>query len=92
MKIYVKTDVRKTYVDVFLIVTLGLIRRFGLNDMRSLSKPGAIIHLFEPQFSLQGASHGKLVSSVCSNGAFEETDKANVLVGGGQLVVRGTKR
>ena len=51
--------------------------------MRLLSKPGAIMHPFEPQFSLQGAFHGKSALSVCSNGAFEETYKSYYLFGGG---------
>ena len=46
------------------------------------------MHHFESQFSLQGAYYGKSASSVFSNGAFEETDKANLLLGG---TVVGTK-
>ena len=46
---------------------------------------------FEPQLSLQFAFHGKSALSVCSNGACEGTDKANFLIWGVQLVVRGTK-
>ena len=60
--------------------------------MRSLSKPGVIMHPIEPQFSLQGAFNDKSALSVCSNGSFEETDKAVFLIGGVQLVVQGTKR
>ena len=82
MKCYVKTDVQKTDVEVFKITTLRLVRQFGLDGIRFLSKPGAIMHPFEPQFSLQGAFHGKLALSVCSNGAFEETEKADCLIGG----------
>ena len=78
MKIYVKTDGRKTDVDIFLIATLGLVRRFGLDGMRFLSKPDAIMHPYEPQLSLQGEIHGKSDLSVCSNGAFEENDKADL--------------
>ena len=88
MKIYVKTDGRKTDVDVFLIATLGLVRRFGLNGIRFLSKPSEIMHLFEPRLSLQGAFHGKPNLSVFSNGAFEETDKAGFFIGG---AVGGTR-
>ena len=40
---------------------------------------------FEPQLSIQGEFHGKSALSVCSNGAFEETDKANFLIGGGSV-------
>ena len=50
------------------------------------------MHLFEPQFSLQGAFHGKSALSVCSNGACKATDKADFFIGGGHLVVQGTKR
>ena len=50
------------------------------------------MHPIETQFSLQDALHGKSASSVCSNGAREETDEADFLIGGGQLVVQGTKR
>ena len=46
----------------------------------------------EPQFSLQGAFHGKSALSVFSNGEYKATDKAEFLIGGGQLVVQGTKR
>ena len=46
MKIYIKTDVRKTDVDVFLIANLGLVRRFELDGMRLFSKPGAIMQPF----------------------------------------------
>ena len=53
--------------------------------MRLSSKPGAIIHPFEPQFLLQGAFHGKSALSVCSNGVFETTDKADFLIGGGEV-------
>ena len=53
--------------------------------MRLLSKRGAKIHPFEPQFSLQGASHGKSASSVCSNGVCEATDEADFLIGGGAI-------
>ena len=60
--------------------------------MRLLSKSGAIMHPFEPQLSLQGEFHGKSALSVFSNGAFEETEKADFLIGGGQLVVQGMKR
>ena len=60
--------------------------------MKLLSKPGEIMYPFEPQFSLQGTSHGKLALSFCSNGAFEETDKADFFIGGGKLVVRGMER
>ena len=41
------------------------------------------MHSFEPQFSLQGAFHGKLALSVCSNGACEATDRADSFIGGG---------
>ena len=92
MKIYLKTDGQKTDVHFFKIATLGLVECFGLNSMRSLSIPGTIMQPFGSQFSLLGAFSGKLALSACSNGAFEETDKANFLIGGGQLVVRGTKR
>ena len=92
LKIYVKTDVQNTDVDFLKIATLNQVRRFGINGMRLLSKPGAIMHPFETQFSLQGAFHGKSALSVSSNGSFEETYKAEFLIGGGQLVVRGTKR
>ena len=51
--------------------------------MRSLSKTGAKMHPFEPQFLLQGASHGKSALLLCSNGACEETDKADFFTGGG---------
>ena len=47
---------------------------------------------FEPQFSFQGAFHGKSALSVCSNGAWEATEKADFFIGKGQLVVQGTKR
>ena len=50
--------------------------------MGTLSKPGAIMYPIEPQFSHQGAFHGKSAFSVCSNGEFEETDKADFLLGG----------
>ena len=53
--------------------------------MRLLSKRGAKIHPFEPQFSLQGASHGKSASSVCSNGVCEATDEADFFIGGGAI-------
>ena len=82
MKIYVKMDVQKIGVEIFLIANLGLVRRFGLNCIRSLSKTNAIMHPLEPHISLQGALHGKLALLVCSNGVFEETDKANYLIGG----------
>ena len=36
----------------------------------------------EPHFSLHGAFHGKSALSVCANGAFETTGKANFLLGG----------
>ena len=39
---------------------------------------------FEPQFSLQGAFHGKSAASVCPNGACEATDEADFLIWGGQ--------
>ena len=57
--------------------------------MRSLSKPSEIMHPFEPQLSLQGAFHGKLALSVCSNGACEAANKADFLIGGG--IVSGTR-
>ena len=85
-------DIGKTDVDFFKIATLGLVRCFGVYVMRLLSKSSAIMHHFEIQFSLQGVFHGKLALSVCSNGEFEATDKANFLIGGAQLVVQGTKR
>ena len=59
--------------------------------MRSSSKCGAEMQPFEPQFSLQDAFNGKLALSFFSNGACEATDKADFLIGGGQLVVRGMK-
>ena len=74
----------------FFIGALNRVRRFGLNGMRLLSKRGAKMHPFEPQFSLQGAFHGKSALSVCSNGACKATDKANFLIGGRQLMVQGT--
>ena len=77
---------------LFKIATLNRVRRFGLNGIRSLSKPGAIMHPFEPHFSLQGAFYGKSDLSVCSNMVCEATDKYDVLIGGGQLVVQGVKR
>ena len=43
------------------------------------------MHPFEPHFSPQGAFHGKLALSVCSNGACEATDEANFLIGGGGI-------
>ena len=70
-----QTDVQKTDVD-FFIAPLNPVRRFGIDDMRSLSKRGAKIHPFEPQFSLQGAFHGKLTLSGFFNGECEATDKA----------------
>ena len=57
--------------------------------MRSSSKRGAKMHPFEPQFSLQGAFHGKLASPVCSNGTFEGTGEADFFIGGG--AVGGTR-
>ena len=57
--------------------------------MKSLSKPGAIMHYFETQFSLQRAFHGKLALSVCSNGACEAIDKAGFFIRGG--AVGGTR-
>ena len=51
--------------------------------MMLLSKTGAIIHRFEPQFSLRGAFNGKSDLSVCSNRAIEETDKADFFYLGG---------
>ena len=50
------------------------------------------MHSFEPQLSLQGTFHVKLALSVCSNEACKATDKADFLIGGGHLVVRGMKR
>ena len=41
------------------------------------------MHPFEPQLSIQVASHGKSALLVCSNGACEATDKANFFIGGG---------
>ena len=75
-------DVQKTDI-VFFFVTLCLARRFGLNGMRSLSKPGAIMYPFEPQLSLKLASHGKSALLVCLKGACKATNKANFLIGGG---------
>ena len=60
--------------------------------MMSVSKPGAIMRPFEPQFSLQGAFYGKSALSVCSNGVCKATDKADFLIGGGQLLVQGMNR
>ena len=40
------------------------------------------MHPFEPQLSLQGEFHGKSALSVFSNGAFEETEKVDFLIGG----------
>ena len=57
--------------------------------MRSLSERSAKMHPFEPQFSLQGVFHGKLVLSVFPSGSCEETDNADFLIRGGELVVRG---
>ena len=71
---------------------MNRIRRFGLNGMRLLSKREEKMHPFETQLSLQGAFHGKLALSVCSNVACEETDKEDFMIEWGQLVVRGTKR
>ena len=49
------------------------------------------MHPFKPQFLLQGAFHGKSALSVCYNGTCEATDKADFLIRGEQLVVRGMK-
>ena len=68
LKIYVKTDVQNTDVDFLKIATLNQVRRFGINGMRLLSKPGAIMHPFETQFSLQGAFHCKPALSVFQMG------------------------
>ena len=57
--------------------------------MRSSSKPGAIMHSSEPQFSIQGAFHGKLALLVFSYGVCKATDKADFLIGGG--AVGGTR-
>ena len=76
----------------FFIATLNGVRRFGLDGMSLLSKRGAKMYPFEPQFSLQGAFHSKPAFSVCSNRVCEATDKADFLLGGGQLVVRGMNR
>ena len=81
-----KSTLKLTYkiqTLTFLIATLNCVRRFGLDIMKLLSKPGAIIQPFEPQFSLQGTFHGKSDLPVCSNGACEATDKAIFLLGGG---------
>ena len=59
--------------------------------MRSSFKRGAEMHSFEHQFSLQDAFNCELDLSVFSNGACEATDKADFLIGRGQLVVRGMK-
>ena len=55
------------------------------------SKHSAEMQPFEPQLSLQDAFNGKSALSVFSNGACEATDKSKILIGGGQLVVRGMK-
>ena len=60
--------------------------------MKSLSKTGAAMHSFEPQFSLQGEFDGKLDLLVCSNEACKATDKAILFIGGGALVVLGKNR
>ena len=61
----------------FFIATLNRVRHLGLNGMGLSSKWGAKMHRFEPQFSLQGAFHGKSASSVFSNGACKATGKAD---------------
>ena len=86
-----KTDYERQSLS-FFISTLNWVRRFGYDVIRLSSKPGKIMHPFEPQLSLQGAFHGKLSLSVCSNRACKGTDKANFLIGGVQLVVQGTDR
>ena len=76
-----KTDYERQRLN-FFIATLNLDRRFGFDVIMLSSKPGAIMHPFEPQFSFQGAFHGKSALSVCSNGECEATDKANFLIVG----------
>ena len=88
MKINFKNGRTKDRHWLFKIATFGLVSCFGIYGMRLLSKPGAIMHPLEPQFSLQGAFHGKSALSVFSNGAFEETYKAYFFIGGWQLVVQ----
>ena len=56
---------------------MNRVRRFDLDGTMLLSKRGAKIHPFEPQFSIQGVFNGKLAFSVFSNGACEATDKAD---------------
>ena len=64
------------------MANLGLVQRFGIYGMRSLSTTGAIMYPFEPKFSLQDAFHDKSDFSVFSNGAFEEIEKADFLIEG----------
>ena len=62
---------------------MNRVRRFDLDGTMLLSKRGAKIHPFEPEFSLQGEFHGNSYLSVCSNRACEATDKADFWLGGG---------
>ena len=82
----------KRQMLTFFVSTLNWVRRFGLDGMRSLSKPDAIMHPFEPHLSLQGAFHRKSALSVCSNGAMCSNLQSQFIDWWAQLVIRITDR